>query len=210
MKKFSFLIKIIIKLIIINCFINYECYAISENNLDNLNASSKHYSNHSKSDSTNIISNKIDDNNNNQTNQELIAIHKKNFNQNFDNYQYPLKIVDDHDKTLLTIKVAIAKTNEQRALGLMYLKKLPIDKGMIFIFDQLDVLNFWMKNTFIPLDILFIDQNHQIIKIRENCQPLKESIISSELKAINAIEINAGLVKKHNIKIGNKIIFDKL
>jgi len=210
MKKFSFLIKIIIKLIIINCFINYECYAISKNNLDNLNASSKHYSNHSKSNSTNIISNKIDDNNNNQTNQELITIHKKYFNQNFDNYQYPLKIVDDHDKTLMAIKVAIAKTNEQRALGLMYLKKLPIDKGMIFIFDQLDVLNFWMKNTFIPLDILFIDQNHQIIKIKENCQPLNESIISSELKAINAIEINAGLVKKYNIKIGNKIIFDKL
>jgi uncharacterized membrane protein (UPF0127 family) len=210
MKKFSFLIKIIIKLIIINCFINYECYAISENNLDNLNASSKHYSNHSKSDSTNIISDKIDDNNNNQTNQELITIHKKNFNQNFDNYQYPLKIVDDHDKTLMSIKVAIAKTNEQRAFGLMYLKKLPIDKGMIFIFDQLDVLNFWMKNTFIPLDILFIDQNHQIIKIKENCQPLNESIISSDAKAINAIEINAGLVKKHNIKIGNKIIFDKL
>jgi uncharacterized membrane protein (UPF0127 family) len=210
MKKFSFLIKIIIKLIIINCFINYECYAISENNLDNLNASSKHYSNHSKSDSTNIISDKIDDNNNNQTNQELITIHKKNFNQNFDNYQYPLKIVDDHDKTLMAIKVAIAKTNEQRAFGLMYLKKLPIDKGMIFIFDQMDVLNFWMKNTFIPLDILFIDQNHQIIKIKENCQPLNESIISSDAKAINAIEINAGLVKKHNIKIGNKIIFDKL
>lgn len=76
---------------------------------------------------------------------------------------------------------------------------------MIFIFESPRIINMWMKNTYIPLDMIFIDENNQIIKIEKNTTPHSLEIISSDKKAIKVLEINAGLSDKFDIKIGNKI-----
>lgn len=87
----------------------------------------------------------------------------------------------------------------------MNLKKLHPKYGMIFIFESPRIINMWMKNTYIPLDMIFIDENNQIIKIEKNTTPHSLEIISSDKKAIKVLEINAGLSDKFDIKIGNKI-----
>jgi uncharacterized membrane protein (UPF0127 family) len=63
-----------------------------------------------------------------------------------------------------------------------------------------------MKNTLIPLDIIFIDSDNKIVNIHQNAIPMSEKLISSQKKIVKVLEINAGLVKKYKIKIGDKII----
>ncbi len=89
----------------------------------------------------------------------------------------------------------------------MNLKKLDEKKGMIFIFQKPLKVDFWMKNTLISLDMIFIDAEDKILEIQPNTIPQSSDFISSKQKILKVLEINAGLVKKYNIKIGDKIIF---
>src|SRR3989344_2335385 len=87
----------------------------------------------------------------------------------------------DHSKPSLvslnekTFEVEIADTSLERAQGLMFRAELKEYQGMLFIFPISEKHSFWMKNTFIPLDIIWIDENFEIVYIYENAQPCKES-----------------------------------
>jgi uncharacterized membrane protein (UPF0127 family) len=129
----------------------------------------------------------------------------KNFNQDFSNYNEVLEIVNENNQLILDFEVAVADNDEKRITGLMNLKKLPEKNGMIFYFPNQKV-DFWMKNTLIPLDIIFIDSDNKIVNIHQNAIPMSEKLISSQKKIVKVLEINAGLVKKYKIKIGDKII----
>ena len=109
----------------------------------------------------------------------------------------------------ITFNVAVAKTIEERRTGLMYRKKLLNNEGMLFIFPREKIIQLWMKNTYIPLDVIFISKNKVIVDIKKNMERLSETIVSSKVKSRYALEFNAGLINKLDIKIGDKILFNE-
>lgn len=103
-----------------------------------------------------------------------------------------------------SIQVETASTAQEREIGLMYRKKLPADSGMLFKFDKDAPVCMWMKNTYIPLSVAFIDKNGQIINI-EDMAPLTENIHCSRRPARYALEMNQGWFQRQKIKNGDKV-----
>ena len=107
--------------------------------------------------------------------------------------------------------VEIADTLEQRTKGLMNRQSLAQDKGMLFVFDQEANHSFWMKNTLIPLDIIWINKDKQVVDIEENIQPCKTDPCqryNPDQKANYVLELNAGQSDQAQIKIGDKVSFE--
>ena len=104
-----------------------------------------------------------------------------------------------------TFHVDVANTHDKRALGLMYVNSLPQDKGMLFIYDQESKVSMWMKNTFIPLDMIFIDEKGTITEIieRPDTRSRVTTISSNPTKYV--LEINLGESTKRGIKVGDRI-----
>lgn len=109
----------------------------------------------------------------------------------------------------ITFNVEIAKTKEERRTGLMYRKKLLNNEGMLFIFPREKIIQLWMKNTYIPLDVIFISENKVIVDIKKNMEKLSETIVESKVKSRYALEFNAGLINKLDIEIGDKVLFNE-
>ena len=109
----------------------------------------------------------------------------------------------------ITFNVEIAKTIEERRTGLMYRKKLLNNEGMLFIFPREKIIQLWMKNTYIPLDVIFISENKVIVDIKKNMEKLSETIVKPKVKSRFALEFNAGLINKLNIEIGDKVLFNE-
>lgn len=101
-------------------------------------------------------------------------------------------------------KFEVASTKEERAKGLMYRKKLDKKGGMLFVFTEMRVLSFYMKNTLIPLDIAFIDNNFEIIDI-QTMEPLDETSVNSKGRAQYALEVNKGFFEAEGIKVGDRL-----
>ena len=97
------------------------------------------------------------------------------------------------------------------AKGLMNIDKLGENEGMLFCYPAEKDLSFWMKSTYIPLSIAFIDKNKKITQIEE-LKPLDETSVTSKQPSMWALEVNSGWFQKNNIKIGDKIsiINDKI
>lgn len=111
--------------------------------------------------------------------------------------------------TLKTIDIEIAETQQETAQGLMYRKNMTDDQGMLFIFPRMEPRSFWMKNTHIPLDIIFIDDQSQIVTIQKNTTPFSEQPIPSYQNAIYVVEVIAGFCDYYNIQKGFSIQFQK-
>ena len=109
----------------------------------------------------------------------------------------------------IIFNVEIAKTIEERRSGLMYRKKLLNNEGMLFIFPREKIIQLWMKNTYIPLDVIFISENKVIVDIKKNMEKLSETIVKSKVKSRYALEFNAGLINKLDIEIGDKVLFNE-
>ena len=109
----------------------------------------------------------------------------------------------------ITFNVEVAKTIEERRSGLMYRKKLLNNEGMLFIFPREKIIQLWMKNTYIPLDVIFISENKVIVDIKKNMEKLSETIVKSKVKSRYALEFNAGLINKLDIEIGDKVLFNE-
>ena len=112
-------------------------------------------------------------------------------------------------KKNIIFKVEVAKTIEERRTGLMYRKKLYNNEGMLFIFPREKIIQLWMKNTYIPLDVIFISENKVIVDIKKNMEKLSETIVKSKVKSRYALEFNAGLINKLDIEIGDKVLFNE-
>ena len=106
-----------------------------------------------------------------------------------------------------SFNVEIADNQIERAQGLMFRKELEENSGMLFLFESSGKHSFWMKNTLIPLDMIWIDENFEIAYIYENAQPCEEtcSSIAPDKNARYVLEINSGLVEKYNFKVGERI-----
>ena len=106
-----------------------------------------------------------------------------------------------------TFEVEIADTQLERAQGLMFRKELKENSGMLFVFPDSGRHSFWMKNTFIPLDIIWVDENFKIVYIYENAQPCRDicDSITPSKDARYVLEINSGLAEKYNFNMGDRV-----
>lgn len=103
--------------------------------------------------------------------------------------------------------LTIASTPNERELGLMYQTGMPKDEGMLFIFPDEAPRGFWMKNTYIPLDIIFLDKDLKVQGAVENVPVLSESVRSLPgVRSKYVIELNAGLVREVGVAEGAKAI----
>ena len=105
------------------------------------------------------------------------------------------------------LRVEIADNPRALEKGLMFRKELEEDAGMLFKFQSPQVMNFWGLNTYIPLDIAFVDLDDNIVKI-SRIAPLDLSAVSSEERCVIAIEANEGFFKENNISVGHRIRVD--
>lgn len=102
------------------------------------------------------------------------------------------------------LNVSLAVTSKEKEKGLMNVKHLPNNQGMLFYFNNLQKRSFWMKNTYIPLDIIFI-LNNRIVDIKKNNKPLSLNKIISDKKCNLVLEVNGNYAKYYNIKVGDRI-----
>lgn len=103
------------------------------------------------------------------------------------------------------IDIEIADDMVTRTVGLMYRENLKEDQGMLFIFPNQTIQSFWMKNTILSLDIIFVNKDREIVTIHKSTEPLTEESYRSDEPAIYVVEVNAGYTDRHNINEGDKI-----
>jgi len=101
--------------------------------------------------------------------------------------------------------VEMAKTEQERMTGLMYRKELADGRGMLFDFSPEQNVSMWMKNTYIPLDMIFIAKNGRIIRIAENTEPMSEKIISSGGLTKGVLEVAGGTARRLGIAPGDRV-----
>jgi uncharacterized protein len=101
--------------------------------------------------------------------------------------------------------IELAVTDEERAQGLMFRKELPEGRGMLFDFKREQPVSMWMKNTLIPLDMLFITGDGRIARIAENTEVRSERVISSGVPVLAVLEVIAGTAKKYGIAPGDRV-----
>jgi hypothetical protein len=105
-------------------------------------------------------------------------------------------------------KVELAISNEQKIKGLMNRKSMANDYGMLFVYDNSGIYNFWMKDTLIPLDIIWINENREAVFIKENAEPCMEGVcaaINPGVESKYVLELNAGSAKKIGLNLSNKL-----
>ncbi|PIN93127.1 hypothetical protein COU61_01000 [Candidatus Pacearchaeota archaeon CG10_big_fil_rev_8_21_14_0_10_35_13] len=123
----------------------------------------------------------------------------------------------NNENTEKCYTVEIAKTPDERSQGLMFREELGINEGMIFIFPERSNWGFWMKNTQISLDILWLGNRGEVLFLKEGAEPCpadEDSCTTTtppiEVKAKYVLELNSGEIEKNNIKLGSKIVLKNI
>lgn len=106
----------------------------------------------------------------------------------------------------LSLRVEVATTPQQQQQGLMFRQSMPHDQGMIFFFNQPKIVSMWMRNTYIPLDMLFIDKQGLIIAIQTRVIPQSDNLIVSPKPSAAVLEINGGASDKFGIQVGDRVL----
>ncbi len=108
-------------------------------------------------------------------------------------------------QTRLRFQVEVADTDPERARGLMFRESLPRFGGMLFVYDQAQQVSFWMKNTLIPLDMLFFDESGRLVEVHENAVPGDLTGIPSEEPVRYVLEINGGAARELGVEPGAEL-----
>ncbi len=133
-----------------------------------------------------------------------LAAHNKNVDKSkVDNYSqvdflHPGGMSD-------TVYVEVADDMQSQEKGLMYRTSMDHDKGMLFVFDQEARESFWMENTPLPLDMVFVDGNMNIIDINYNATPNSTNVFTSRSPCKYVVEVNGGYCNEQNVSIGDRI-----
>jgi uncharacterized membrane protein (UPF0127 family) len=106
----------------------------------------------------------------------------------------------------LEFQVELAATPAERARGLMFRDRLADDHGMLFDFGEPQQVAMWMRNTFIPLDILFIEADGRIRRIARNAEPLSDKVIASGGPVTAVLELRGGLTSERGIEPGDRVV----
>lgn len=143
----------------------------------------------------------------------LLNCKSKNANKNFESIQqdfsftkegelYLIKATGD---TIQKLDIEFARDEYERETGLMHREQMEANQGMLFIFEEEAQRGFFMKNTLIPLDLIYIDSKQKIVSFAENAQPLDETTLPSQVPAQYVLEINAGLSEEWGLDIGDSV-----
>ncbi len=108
------------------------------------------------------------------------------------------------------IEIEIAEDDASRMEGLMFRIDMIETQGMLFIFPNEEIQSFWMENTFISLDILFVNADGKIVTIHKNTEPFSRKSLASDEPAKYVVEVLAGYVDRHKVKEGDKIIWRRI
>lgn len=118
-----------------------------------------------------------------------------------------LTIFKSADSTQIKLDIEIADTDFDIQTGLMYRNAMKTNQGMLFVFDDVKERFFYMKNTKIPLDLIFIDNNKKIVSFQKHAQPFDESSLPSNAPAKYVLEVNAGLADTWGVAVGDHISY---
>jgi uncharacterized membrane protein (UPF0127 family) len=102
-------------------------------------------------------------------------------------------------------EVEVMRTRAELERGLMYRRQMKPDSGMLFDFKTPQNVSMWMKNTYLALDMLFIGQDGRVVSVKENAEPLSESIISSGGPVVGVLELNSGTAERIGVKVGDLV-----
>ena len=114
------------------------------------------------------------------------------------------------DSIITSFEIEVADTDYETQTGLMYRKTMKSNRGMLFVFPEVSMHSFYMKNTEIALDIIFIDENLQIASFQNNAEPFNETSLSSKVPVKYVLELNAGISEKFGLEVKDSISFRKL
>jgi len=120
-----------------------------------------------------------------------------------------ITFLDANGKEVSTVEAVVADNNKTRSQGLMNVENLPEDEGMLFIFEENKPRSFWMANTPLSLDIIFVNEDYEIVRIQRNTTPYSQEGIPSEAPAKYVVEVNSGYSVRHDIYEGGKIRIKK-
>lgn len=118
-----------------------------------------------------------------------------------------LTIYKASDSTTVTLDIEIADTEFDRETGLMYRSNMKNTQGMLFVFDNEQPRFFYMKNTQIPLDLIYVSADKKIVSFQKNAKPFDESSLPSNQPAQYVLEVNAGLADTWNLQLGDSLAF---
>ncbi len=122
----------------------------------------------------------------------------------------PSACIEKKDGTRVCVSIETARTPAQRQLGLMYRRELDPDSGMLFFFDHEQKQSFTMRNTYIPLDMIFISGSLRIAGIVENTKPLTAGPYGVAAPSQYVLEVNAGFCRSRGIAVGNRVLWEDL
>ncbi|GLB53533.1 hypothetical protein NBRC110019_25740 [Neptunitalea chrysea] len=120
-----------------------------------------------------------------------------------------LQILDSTETILKNLEIEIANTDYETQTGLMYRSTMKENRGMLFVFNKEAMHSFYMRNTKIPLDIIYINKDFEIVSAAKNTIPFDKTSLPSEYPVMYVLEINGGKMDEWNISIGDKIAFTK-
>jgi uncharacterized membrane protein (UPF0127 family) len=106
--------------------------------------------------------------------------------------------------------IEIARTPAEMERGLMYRERLDADRGMLFLYEDDREVAFWMKNTLIPLDLIFADASGRIVAIAERAVPLSTALIPSPGPVRAVLEVNGGTARRLHIQVGDRLLHPAL
>ncbi len=109
-----------------------------------------------------------------------------------------------------SFNIEVMVTEEERELGLMFRRSLPENSGMLFLYDPPQPATMWMKNTLIPLDMVFISADARVHRIEQNAEPFSTTLIPSDGDIVGVLELNAGEAGKIGLRRGDKVIYPGL
>lgn len=118
----------------------------------------------------------------------------------------PLAISSAGQTHRFTVELAV--TRAQRAQGLMWRRRLEADRGMLFLYPRERIIQMWMRNTLIPLDMLFIDRKGTVVRIKERAVPGTERAISSGGRARAVLELRGGTASRLGLRPGDKVLHE--
>lgn len=116
-----------------------------------------------------------------------------------------LYLIQSSGDTLKKLDIEFAESDYEKQTGLMYRESMENDQGMLFIYDEARVRNFYMKNTYISLDILYYATDSTLVSIQKNATPRDDTSLPSDGPAQFVLEVNGGLADEWNITSGNRI-----
>lgn len=146
----------------------------------------------------------------NQNNTGISSSESDNYKDNRPTFVKEGEVVflkKDTDEVIKKIEVEIADNDAERAKGWMFRAEMPDSIGMLFIFEESEPQAFWMKNTLISLDIIYVNEKKQIVSIQKNAKPYSEESLPSNGNAQYVIEVNGGWCDKYGIGAGDVVRF---